>query len=318
MYKHIFLSSPRDIYLKGDGGNRERFKQGVIQKIKALYNLQYYNPGVPLGGSGIGTAKSWNYKEAKNMISLCSGVVLIGFRYWSDCIQLGGNGEKKFLPTEYCHYEGAIARDYNIPVFPLLEKGVEQRIMFASHDADEIFEFPENADDTWLEKSDFNIFLERWSREKVEKRYDLFLGYSTKVEAQAKEIRSFLENTYNEIKILDWKNFNPGGYILDRIRKASETCTGAILLLTADELMMKENDPLATKITIPRDNLLFEAGYFLHAKGQERVLLIIDPDTKIPADMGGLIYAPLPKKENMSDIHENLENFLNKIIINPA
>ncbi len=319
MYKQIFLSSPRSFYLQGDGGNRERFKQGVIQKIKDLgYNLQYYDPGVPAGGSGIGTAKSWNYKETANMISLCSGVVLIGFRYWKNCIQLSTDRKKKFLATEYCHYEGAIARDYNIPVFPLLEKGVEPRIMFDSHDGDEIFEFPENADDTWLGKSDFDIFLKRWSTEKVEKRYDLFLGYSTKGEAQAKKIKSFLENAYSEIKILDWKNFYPGGYILDRIRKASEICTGAILLLTSDELMIKDNDSLETKITIPRDNLVFEAGYFIHAKGHERVLFIIEPVTKIPADMGGLIYAPLKRQEHVSAIHEKLASFLDKIIVNPT
>ena len=310
MHKKIFISSPRDIYLKAKGDDRESFKHSVIHKIEELgYKLQYYNPGVAAGGSGIAEGKSWDYKEVKEIIGGCAGVVLIGLRYWSDCIQAGDN--KINLVTEYCHYEGAIARTYNLPVFPLLEEGVEKRLVFSSYSGEEIFEFRKNADDKWLENSDFQIFLQRWNK-KVVVRDDLFLGYSSKVESVANEIKNFLIVNYPNLKILDWKEFNQSGFILERIKQASENCTAAILLFTADELIITNNEIAQTATAIPTDNVLFEAGYFIHAKGHERVLLIAESGARIPADLGGIIYAPLQNKGNISSIHEKLKSFIAK------
>ena len=38
---------------------------------------------------------------------------------------------------------------------------------------------------------------------------------------------------------------------------------------------------------------LLEAGYFISAKGKERVLIVREPGAKMPADLGGDIYASL-------------------------
>jgi predicted nucleotide-binding protein len=39
---------------------------------------------------------------------------------------------------------------------------------------------------------------------------------------------------------------------------------------------------------VPRDNVLFEAGYFIQAKGKDRVLIVREAGAKMPADLGGM------------------------------
>jgi predicted nucleotide-binding protein len=51
---------------------------------------------------------------------------------------------------------------------------------------------------------------------------------------------------------------------------------------------------------IPRDNVVLEAGFFMSAKGKFRVLMVREKGSKIPADLGGDIYASL---EDKSDIN---------------
>ncbi|MEO5775307.1 MAG: TIR domain-containing protein [Flavobacterium sp.] len=60
----------------------------------------------------------------------------------------------------------------------------------------------------------------------------------------------------------------------------------------------------------PRDNVIFEAGYFMKAKGKERILIIQEEGTKMPADIGGNIYLPLKKRNDISTITADIQYFL--------
>jgi predicted nucleotide-binding protein len=60
----------------------------------------------------------------------------------------------------------------------------------------------------------------------------------------------------------------------------------------------------------PRDNVIFEAGYLMHAKGKERVLVIREEGAKMPADLGGNIYLPLKDRKDISSIHYSVRRFL--------
>jgi predicted nucleotide-binding protein len=60
----------------------------------------------------------------------------------------------------------------------------------------------------------------------------------------------------------------------------------------------------------PRDNVVFEAGYFVHAKGQRRVLIVLESGAKMPADLGGSIYAPLDDRSNIESLAGQLKRFL--------
>ena len=63
-------------------------------------------------------------------------------------------------------------------------------------------------------------------------------------------------------------------------------------------------------VAAPRDNVIFEAGFFTKSKGKDRVLIIREEGSKFPADLGGDIYAFLPNKEDISSIKQTLLNFL--------
>jgi predicted nucleotide-binding protein len=48
----------------------------------------------------------------------------------------------------------------------------------------------------------------------------------------------------------------------------------------------------------PRDNVVLEAGYFIRAKGKDRVLIVREAGAKLPADIGGTIYASLLNQQS--------------------
>jgi predicted nucleotide-binding protein len=54
---------------------------------------------------------------------------------------------------------------------------------------------------------------------------------------------------------------------------------------------------LSTALTgqaAPRDNVVFEAGYFVSAKGPRNSVIIRVGNAKMPADLGGAIYLAVP------------------------
>jgi predicted nucleotide-binding protein len=61
---------------------------------------------------------------------------------------------------------------------------------------------------------------------------------------------------------------------------------------------------------VPRDSVVFEAGYFSVLKGKSRVLIVLESGAKMPADLGGDIYASLEDKEHIDPIKPVLQRFL--------
>ena len=55
-------------------------------------------------------------------------------------------------------------------------------------------------------------------------------------------------------------------------------------------------DGVPTAVSAPRDNVVFEAGYFIGVKGKRNVLIVRETNSKMPADLGGDIYASLPDR----------------------
>ena len=64
---------------------------------------------------------------------------------------------------------------------------------------------------------------------------------------------------------------------------------------------------------VPRDNVVFEAGYFIGLKGKRNVLIIRESGSKMPADLGGDIYASLAEKANTVPIERTLAAFMGAI-----
>jgi predicted nucleotide-binding protein len=71
---------------------------------------------------------------------------------------------------------------------------------------------------------------------------------------------------------LDWKtDFDPATSILYQIEEASRRCGAGIFLFTKDDPL---SDNKAKERAVPRDNVVFEAGYFSSLKGKSKVLTI--------------------------------------------
>jgi predicted nucleotide-binding protein len=86
---------------------------------------------------------------------------------------------------------------------------------------------------------------------------------------------------------------------LQEIEEAAERCSAGIFLFTTDDKLLDE--ALADK-AVPRDNVIFEAGYFINAKGKDHVLIVREAGAKMPADLGGDIYASLEEKSRIGPI----------------
>ena len=93
-------------------------------------------------------------------------------------------------------------------------------------------------------------------------------------------------------RVLDWAtDFDPRAASCSRSRRRGRALRAGIFLVTAD-------DPLVAGMPRPgpctRDNVVYEAGYFCAAKGKARTLIVLQDGAKMPADLGGDIYAALP------------------------
>jgi predicted nucleotide-binding protein len=163
---------------------------------------------------------------------------------------------------------------------------------------------PVNSEANWLESEAFKSALEGW-HEDMERRRDIFLGYSSGSRGIANQLKRFLEKELGA-RVLDWHDdFTPGDTILSQVKSAAERSGGGLFLFTKDDALEGGQGKAA-----PRDNVVFEAGYFANAKGHERVLIILEAGAKMPADLGGYIYASLEDRSNIEPIERRIRSFL--------
>jgi predicted nucleotide-binding protein len=159
-----------------------------------------------------------------------------------------------------------------------------------------------------LHTDDFRVPFLYWKNLLAERR-DIFLGYCGSSSATAASIKRFLLSL--GVTVLDWQtDFIPGSTILGQIEGAAARSIGAIFLFTKDDDLA---DTGRRETAVPRDNVVFEAGYFIGLKGKRNVLIIREEGSKMPADLGGDIYASLPDKSDTSSIERTLSAFLGAI-----
>lgn len=295
--RRIFVSSPRDQYLDD---RRNELKWAIVKEIERLgYEAQVF--GSAEGGRGLASGRSWSPNAADEVMQRCVGAAILGFPIWH-CLR-GTAGKSVSLVTEYCHYEGAIARTYGLPILAVLEDGVEERVFFNRYAGDPFITVPAQADVTWVAGNSFRAFLNNWNT-RIGERRDIFLAYSGKAEGTAHSISGIL--TRLGATVLDWKRDFPGGpTILEQVEDAARRTSGGVFLFTRDDRLKGKVEQAA-----PRDNVIFEAGFFVHSKGHERVLIVREKGAKMPADLGGVIYEALADRGDVHDLEERLRLFL--------
>lgn len=253
-----------------------------------------------LGEQGISIARStnWNIDLVDQVMRYCQGAVILGFARW-ECLD---NDQWRRFATEFTHVEGAVALMRGLPTFIVKDNGVSERGIL--HNSQSLVYMPPSADETWVDGDDFTRKLQYW-RENVEKRYHVFLGYSSGATSTAVAIRDFLRG--RGVRVLDWQtDFQAGGTVLEQIEQGEQSCLGGIFLFTKDDQLKSKNISHAA----PRDNVIFEAGYFINAKSDKRVLIIREEGAKMPADVGGQVYLSLKDRSDISTIEAPLAKFI--------
>jgi hypothetical protein len=294
--RRVFVSMPADQWLTAEQND---LKWSIVERVEALgHRTEVFHD--PRGADSLTAGLAWTAEHADDIMRRCVGAVIIGLPRWTIS---GTNGQVK-LATEYCHYEGAIARAMQLPTLLALPEDVAHRVVF-DPGFGRLCEIPADADSSWLGSRAFSASFDIWERQ-IKRRRDVFLGYCSASTATARKIKQRLDRS--GISTLDWKtDFPPGTNILQQIRDAATRCGAGVFLFTKDdELAIAGPESQA----VPRDNVVFEAGYFIAAKGKDRVLIVREAGTKMPADLGGDIYATLTERTRLASINDALTRFI--------
>ncbi len=292
--RRVFTSLTYDPHLNEA---QNRIKWGIVQRvIDEGYIPHIFFPTVPSNFSAtVHREMPWGAERVEEAIRGSVGVLMIGFPRWR--VSDGS------LASEYTHYEAGVARTIGRPMLMVQETGSPLRGAY-DPSSSAICVVPEDADESWLQSAAFEQSIAVWLSN-IRARRDVFLGYSSKAEGVAKNLKRMLEGL--GASVLDWQNFGPGT-ILEQIDHASDLCSGGVFLFTRDDVFDAEQGRAA-----PRDNVVFEAGYFVNAKRQRRVLIVLEAGAKMPADLGGSIFAPLDDRSNIEAINGQIERFLQEL-----
>ncbi len=297
------MASKRRIYVSAPYGSVLSERHGILKAAILKYLESHGMEPQHFLETGIPAGWGWNFAAANDVMRRCHGAVILAFPRW----RFSDGDQEVLMPTEYNHFEGALASAHRLPLLILADKCVSQRGIVWTGGGIPITFIPDNVGPEWLESSTFVHRFGIWNRD-VSERKDVFLGYCTKSKPVAHEIYIFLTNTLH-VSVHDWAiDFHSGGTILEEIERASRLCTCGIFLFTADDQL----EGPSLERAAPRDNVIFEAGYFVNAKGKERTLIIREDGAKMPADLGGNIYLRLGNDRNVSILYEQLRRFLDE------
>jgi len=296
--RRIYVSLPADPWLPP---NVNELKWGIVEEIEKLG----YTPEIftnPRGKPGLASAKAWNPRLADEIARRCVGAAILGMPRWrfQDV-----EGKTALLPTEFNHYEGALAHTLGLPTLVLVQKDVRRRVVFDMRFSGFVGEFGPDPNLGWLHSEEFRVPFGYW-KALLDERRDIFLGYCSSSAATAEAVKRYLLSL--GARVLDWQtDFIPGRTILDQIEQAAARTLGGIFLFTKDDDLASQAQ---SGSAVPRDNVVFEAGYFIGLKGKRNVLVVRETGSKMPADLGGDIYSSLADKSNIAPIERSLAAFI--------
>ena len=292
--RRVYVSMPSDHGLTAD---ENAIKWGIVDRLEqAGYEPQVFD--TPRGSLGFARGRGWTLENVDHVMRHCVGAAVIGLPKWEVPTADG----PLLLPTEYTGYEGAVAWTYGLPIFAVVDRRIAGRVLFNPGLGLELTFVTPGQDRTWLDSDAFRGPFDNFTQKLAERR-DVFLGYCSHAKDTAKQLKRLLREL--DVSVLDWMKFKPAGSIMENIVQSARQCSAGIFLFTKD-------DPLKAKGAgaMPRDNVVFEAGYFAAAKGKDRVLIIREKGSKMPADLGGDIYGSLEDRSDIGPVRETLRRFV--------
>lgn len=120
----------------------------------------------------------------------------------------------------------------------------------------------------------------------VEKKYDKVFVVHGHDNALKQEVARIIEKQGLEAVILS-EQANGGKTIIEKIEENADV-GAAICLFTKDDYG-RAKDASEDKLRA-RQNVVFEAGYFMGKLGRGNVIIVADKDLELPSDMQGVVY----------------------------
>jgi predicted nucleotide-binding protein with TIR-like domain len=253
-------------------------KKGVLAQLRQLgfEPQEFHVSGIPRGDS-------WTFARAIEVMRQCDGALILALMRWMD-----SDGSTTIpVPSEYSHFEGALALACDLPTLVLAEEGMQPRGILSQLGGTFVIQIPMGSSADWLANDQLTSEppFEKWVT-RVRARHDVFFGYCSKADELAKNMKRYLTEEAG-MRVLDWAtDFRAGRTIMEEVARATATCRCALFLFTADDPI----EGATSKTAIPRDNVLLEAGYFMSAHTARRMVVVREKGTKMPVDLGGMIY----------------------------
>jgi hypothetical protein len=295
----IYISAPADSNLSAEQLTLKKSIIGTV--INEGFEPQEFF------GSGIPQAMAWSFENAELVMSRCQGVAILAFARW--LANDTNEAEPKtthYLPSEYNQFEGALAFMRRLPRLVVTDRRVRTAGITLLSQGPVIF-WPEGFGAAGTNEEWFRSQFDPWAAE-VRLRPHVFLGYCSAARSTATELTMFMEHELG-LQVQNYAmDFLAGPTIYEQIEAAARVCACGIFLFTKD-------DPLEGKDgAAPRDNVIFETGFFLRADGRNRVAVVREEGAKMPADLGGNVYIPLKDRDDITPIHSQLRRFLDSAL----
>jgi hypothetical protein len=138
-----------------------------------------------------------------------------------------------------------------------------------------------------------------------------FIGYCGKSHSIALIVKDHISHFLPQIKLYDWNwDFITGNILYSEIERISKLSDISIFLITKDDVIINDKD---FNTSAPRDNVVFEVGYFSAKLGFNKTILIVESGTKLPSDWGGILYFSYKNKETIPSIILSISRHLKNI-----
>ena len=114
----------------------------------------------------------------------------------------------------------------------------------------------------------------------------LFIGCSTEALEIAREIQSAFDHDPIIVKLWTDGIFSAGSFPLESLERELAKVDFAVLVLSPDDIVISRD----SVSDAPRDNIVFELGFFMGALRRSRTFLLVPRgiDFKLPTDLNGI------------------------------
>jgi predicted nucleotide-binding protein len=102
---------------------------------------------------------------------------------------------------------------------------------------------------------------------------------------------------------------NLGSTLPEKFERAASTCSFAVLLFTADDVLRQENGDVTIRA---RQNVILECGYFWGRLGRSQVAVLVEKprEIELPTDLDGVAWIPIT--EDLYETKEKLRKELSQ------